>query len=244
MTRFAKESRVIFDLGMNNGDDTDYYLRRGFYVVALEANPSLCEAAEKRFRKAIADESLKILNAAIWDSVGEATFYLNLDNDHWSSLDVGWARRHQSRVREILVKCVTLANLFEKYGVPIYLKIDVEGVDQNILQQLLGKGSLPLYVSVEDCRFGFEFIETLAACGYDGFKLLDQSTVPAMADPANGHSFPPGSSGPFGSDLPGSWLSHSEIVTLYSTTVRDLAGNRLAPRTRWWDIHCTHLASA
>ena len=37
---------------------------------------------------------------------------------------------------------------------------------------------LPLYVSVEDCRFGPRYMEILAGCGYDGFKLLDQSQVP------------------------------------------------------------------
>ena len=42
MRTFAKDSKVIFDLGMHNGDDTAFYLSRGFNVVALEANPALC----------------------------------------------------------------------------------------------------------------------------------------------------------------------------------------------------------
>jgi FkbM family methyltransferase len=132
MTAYAKDSRLIFDLGMNNGDDTAFYLSRGYNVVALDANPALCEAAERRFRTAIDDGRLTLLNAAIWDSEGEAIFYLNLDNDHWSSLDIGWARRDASRVRKIRVNCLMLSRLFEKFGVPLYLKIDVEGVDQSI----------------------------------------------------------------------------------------------------------------
>ena len=28
---------------MNNGDDTDFYLKKGFKVVAVEANGRLCE---------------------------------------------------------------------------------------------------------------------------------------------------------------------------------------------------------
>jgi hypothetical protein len=31
---------LIYDVGMNNGDDTAYYLRRGFRVVAIEPNPA------------------------------------------------------------------------------------------------------------------------------------------------------------------------------------------------------------
>jgi FkbM family methyltransferase len=240
MPRYADDSRLIFDLGMNNGDDTAHYLSQGFDVVALDANPALCETARSRLRTAIEAGHLKILNAAIWEKSGEATFYINLDNDHWSSLDIGWAGRDASRCREISVPCVTLSSLFGEFGVPHYLKIDVEGVDLAVLEQLRSHELLPRYVSVEDCRFGLLFIETLASCGYDGFKLLDQSTVCHMTDRATGCLFPAGSSGPFGKDLPGDWLSHEEMVTLYSSTVRDLEGKRLAPRTQWWDIHCTN----
>ena len=240
MTRYAKDSRLIFDLGMNNGDDTAYYLSRGFDVVALDANPALCAGANARFSAAIDAARLTVINAAIWDKAGETTFYVNLDNDHWSSLDIGWAGRDASRCKEIKVPCVTLSDLFGRFGVPHYLKIDVEGVDDTVLGQLHGQSVLPLYVSVEDCRFGFQYMDTLVSCGYDGFKLLDQSTVTQMTDPATGRVFPAGSSGPFGSDLPGEWLSHEDMVALYSTSVRSPKGDRLAPRSHWWDIHCTN----
>ena len=39
---------LVFDIGMNNGDDTAYYLHRGFRVVAVEADPILCAAATTR----------------------------------------------------------------------------------------------------------------------------------------------------------------------------------------------------
>jgi FkbM family methyltransferase len=240
MTRYVKDSRLVFDLGMNNGDDTAFYLGRGFNVIALDANPTLCETARRRFASAVDEGRLAIVHAAIAAQTGEATFHVNLDNDHWSSLDIGWAGRDASRCRDIRVPCVTLPDLFGEFGVPHYVKIDVEGADQTVLDQLKGTALRPQYVSVEDCRFGFEYMATLAACGYDGFKLLDQSTVGRMTDPATGHVFPVGSSGPFGDDLPGQWLSHADMVSFYSTTVRDRQGNRLAPRTHWWDIHCTH----
>ena len=242
MVAFAHDSRLIFDLGMNNGDDTDFYLRRGFGVVALEANPALCEKARARFAPALAEGRLTVVNAAIWDRPGEATFHVNLDNDHWSSLDVGWAGRDASRCRKIKVRCVTLAELFAEHGVPYYLKIDVEGVDQAVLEQLREAERLPLYVSVEDCRFGPRYMEILAGCGYDGFKLLDQSQVPTLV--GDGRAFPPGASGPFGEDVPGEWLTHADMMALYSTTVRDAQGTRLAPRTHWWDIHCTSIRRA
>ncbi len=54
MTVFADDSRFIIDLGMNNGDDTAFYLAKGYNVVAVEANPHLVAAARVRFAKDIA----------------------------------------------------------------------------------------------------------------------------------------------------------------------------------------------
>jgi FkbM family methyltransferase len=236
---YAADNRLIFDLGMNNGDDTAFYLDRGFKVVAIEANEVLCEKARERFKTALDEGRLHILHAAIAEKEGVASFYINLDNDHWISLDTNWATRDATRTREAQVRCVTLDQLFDEFGVPHYLKIDVEGADEIVFQQLRGRSTLPRYVSVEDCRFGFRYLETLAACGYNGFKLLDQSTVPQIVDRITGRRFPLGSSGPFGEELPGEWLPYGEMTDLYSATVRDRAGNRLAPRSQWWDIHCT-----
>lgn len=244
MTRSPPIDRLVYDLGMNNGDDTGYYLKRGLRVLGIEANPALCQKAEERFADAIAAGRLTVMHAAIWESSGETRFFVNLDNDHWSSIDINWAGRDDSKCREITVRCVTLPELFAMHGVPYYLKIDVEGVDHVVLDQLRTVEDLPAYVSVEDCRFGFDYMRTLDACGYNGFKLLDQSTVDGMVDASIGHTFAQGSSGPLGDNLPGAWLSHEAMVDHYSHTVRDLEGNRLAPRTQWWDIHCTRLQTS
>ena len=209
-------------------------------MLALDANPALCDKARHRFATAIKEQKLTIVNAAIWKQSGETIFHVNLDNDYWSSVDIGWAARDGSRCQDIRVPCTTLASLFDQFGVPHYLKIDVEGADHIVLDQLRTFSVLPLYISIEDCRFGPQYIKTLASYGYNGFKLVDQSTVGGLTDQITGHTFPAGSSGPFGSDLPGSWLSPEEMLSLYHMTVRSAEGDRLAPRSRWWDIHCTY----
>ncbi|SMC94134.1 FkbM family methyltransferase [Rhizobium sp. RU36D] len=233
----TKTRPLIYDLGMNNGDDTEYYLRRGFRVLAIEANPGLCEAARQRFQTQIEAGDLTILHAAIWQHSGETVFFVNVDNDHWSSIDINWAGRDDSRCQEITVRCVTLLELFETYGVPHTLKIDVEGVDLVVLQQLASAEAVPAFLSVEDCRFGFDYLRILAEVGYTNFKLLDQSKVPDMRDDRLGHQFRPGSSGPLGEDIPGGWMDYDTMVELYATTVRDRQGTRIAPRTQWFDIH-------
>jgi FkbM family methyltransferase len=240
MKRFSKKSNLIIDLGMNNGDDTDYYLKTGARVVAVDANPAICEFARNRFETHIQSGSLVILNVAIDenDECVKKPFFINLDNDHWSSLDIGWATREHSRVREVAVDCMSIAKLFADFGVPKYLKVDVEGADEMVLDQLRYLGEIPFYLSVEDCRFGYRYMDKMSALGYNGFKLLDQSEVAGLTDTNLNYLFKKSSSGPFGEGVPGEWLSYADMNLLYSCTVRDHQGNRLAPRTHWWDIHC------
>lgn len=216
---------VVFDLGMNDGADTRHYLKRGFTVVAVEANPFLCDNAYWNFPE-LGEHRLFIVNAAISHNNNPVEFYLS-SNNHWSSTNINWAKRG-----EIIDKCVidgvTLDDLIHRFGIPTYLKVDVEGADELVLNQLLKGGWKPQYVSVEDCRRGFEYFEILTKCGYTKFKLSDQSLVP------------PGTSGPLGDELPGEWLDLNSILKEYTTTVRDLTGERIASRKHWWDIHATY----
>ena len=239
--KFAFSNRLIFDLGMNNGDDAEYYLKRNFKVLAIEANPELCDFVNFRFQQAIKSNNLEIVNAAIAMECGHAKFFVNLANDHWSSMDPVWAGRDGTLFKEITVNTVSLGNLFEKYGIPHYMKVDVEGADNIVLEQLKQQNCLPFYLSIEDCRFGYQYLSALASLGYQGFKLLDQSLVPTLKDKSTGHHFKRGSSGPFGEDVPGSWMSINEIEERYAREVRDKNLVRQASKDHWWDIHCRGL---
>jgi hypothetical protein len=45
--------RLIYDIGMHNGADTEFYLRKGFDVIAIEANPDCVAHVRKRFEAEI-----------------------------------------------------------------------------------------------------------------------------------------------------------------------------------------------
>ena len=53
---------LIYDVGMNNGDDTAYFLHQGYRVLAIEANPVLARQAEGRFEKETREGRLIVLN--------------------------------------------------------------------------------------------------------------------------------------------------------------------------------------
>jgi len=75
----------------------------------------------------------------------------------------------------------TMRKLYEKYGAPEYVKIDIEGADGICLDQLLilTKGSssaarlLPRYLTFE-CN-SLAWIDKAVALGYGYFKLVPQS---------------------------------------------------------------------
>lgn len=62
---------LIFDLGMSEGNDTAYYLQKGFRVVGVEADPEMFAGLRIRFQDEIEKGSLTLLHAAASDTSGE-----------------------------------------------------------------------------------------------------------------------------------------------------------------------------
>ena len=71
------DSHLIYDVGGHLGEDTDFYLKKGFKVVAIEANPVLAEKLRKRFQSNLSDGSLTLIDSAIAEDTGEVDFYIN-----------------------------------------------------------------------------------------------------------------------------------------------------------------------
>ena len=207
---------LVYDLGMNVGENTAYYLDKGFSVLAVEANPALCEQASRRFKF----DDVTILNLAICDDVGEVEFYVNETNNRWGSLHRQWADKGGGPITKIRVPSTTLTNLLKQYGTPHYIKVDIEGADKSVLEQLAACSQKPEYLSVEDCRFGYGYLGLMRQCGYKRFQIVDQTKTPLV----------------FGSDL--TWLGYDAAIDLYSKKVRDRTGKRIAPPNVWFDIHC------
>jgi len=165
------ESDLIIDVGMHNGNDTAYYLRRGYRVVAIEANPTLAEAGRARFQQEIAAGQLALLNVGVAESAGTATFWVCESNSEWSAFDKEIAGRDGVPCHPVEVKCVTFDQILSTYGVPYYLKIDIEGHDIHCLRALRPP-DLPQYVSVES--HSLDYLCLLRSLGYTGFKCLNQ----------------------------------------------------------------------
>jgi FkbM family methyltransferase len=233
------ERGVIYDVGMNSGDDCAYYLRSGRRVVAIEANPALCASVALRFGAEVAAGRLTILNLGVADVPGAATFYVHRTNSVLSTLvpdgeRIGYAATlPASEFTPIQVEMRRLSDIVAFFGPPHYIKIDIEGFDDRCLADLRRRDILPPFISAE--AHTIDTFCHLVAMGYGEFKLAAGETVAQdFADhPISvagggqaGHAFPPHSAGPYGEDLPGPWLGKEAILAHW-----------LNRGDGWFDLH-------
>ncbi len=277
-------SDLIYDVGLFDGDDTAYYLFRGYNVVAIDANPLMIEKAKSRFSKEILAKQLTLLNVGISGTLGTATFWIS-DVPEWSSFDRTIASRDGTAHRSLSVPTVPFSQLLAEHGVPHYLKIDIEGNDRLCVDALRGT-KIPKYISVESECVGdtavlsdeeaVAMLELLRDVGYKRFKLVNQrGLTPVRTNGAAffmrlvnsaahgrlratgfseiavkftdserikkiGFPFSLGSSGPWGDDIPGSWMAFEKAKSTYLRLRRSffLKSNRLY--SFWYDWHATY----
>jgi FkbM family methyltransferase len=259
---------LIYDVGMGNGDDSAYYLSKGFRVVAIEANPSLAERARERFAPQIATGRMVILNVGVREDEGEAEFWICDDQSDWSSFNRALAARAGSPHHAVTVRCRDFGTVLEEYGIPFYCKIDIEGADRLCLRRLLATGARPEFLSIEMCHErGDEDLGTLHELGYNGFKIIDQlrrCTPSERLYRVLSHfglggrvffelinrgvrgrrrdgswRFPVGSSGPFGEATPGRWLQYDDALRVWRYLHEEGEGAGRGIWAEWFDIHAT-----
>lgn len=236
---------LVHDIGMFNGDDSAYYLSCGYRVIAVEANPIVAMAARRRFDKELREQEIVILNCAISDICGPQRFWISEDRPEWSSFGRKVAGRDGVANHSITVKAVRYRDILAEYGVPDYLKIDIECKDIECVNDL-DPGNLPANISVEsecggsEVALGYnEYIATLHRLyekGYRRFKLVNQHhLIPVFPGNCNittfhpsnvarwraqleskcSWCFPQGSSGPWGDKIDSPWMDREVAEDVY-----------------------------
>jgi FkbM family methyltransferase len=224
------QTDLIIDAGMNNGDDTEFYLAKGFRVVAVEANPSLVEQAKQRFASQIAAKRFSIYGVAINHQDGVVEFFEDVKDDGLSSLSHDYAvqnaKARGGQVRRIEVPCLRMERILGECGVPYYMKIDIETADRLCLQALKEYRRRPQYVSFElnlvDFEETFLNLKLLWDLGYRQFKLVNQALhhlIRLPSPPREGSEvdfrFKKRMSGPFGEETPGPWMTIDQTAEKY-----------------------------
>jgi FkbM family methyltransferase len=138
---------LIYDVGLHDAADTAYYLRNGYRVVAIDANPGLVEAAATRFGREVAEGRFIPLNVGIAEGEGTKTFWVSDARTEWSSFDTAIAGR-LGPPRGVEVPLRSFESILAEHGVPLYCKIDIEGNDHLCLAGMR-PDFRPAFVSVE-----------------------------------------------------------------------------------------------
>src|SRR6476620_3678774 len=89
------DEKLIYDVGAHKGEDTEFYLKKGFAVVAIEAIPELCASLEQKFSKFLLEGQLKILNVAVSTTAGPVDFYIDEKVSVWGTLNPDWVARNR-----------------------------------------------------------------------------------------------------------------------------------------------------
>ncbi len=230
-----KHHDLIYDVGLHKGEDAEFYLRKGFRVVAFEADPDLTASSRERLKDFIDNGQLTIIEGAIVGldviKAGHKTvkFYKNCADSVWGTVSSDWAERYArlgTSSSIIEVDAINFADAIREHGVPYFMKIDIEGCDTVCLSALSGFEERPTYISMESDKTSFKNIEReielFSKLGYTSFQAVEQSKIhlsQAPYPPREGkyvaQGFERGSSGLFGSELEGKWKSRHEILRQY-----------------------------
>jgi FkbM family methyltransferase len=244
------DNNLIFDLGFHTGQDTLYYLKKGFNVVAVEANPFLYETGVDKFQEYIKNDQLILINNAVSVSNESINFFIHKNHSDWSSCFKDYINyENENDLTEVNVGGITLEYLVSKFSTPRYIKVDVEGADVIVAEQLTKLSKKPKFISFETSRRDYaKIFSFLFLSGYKKFQLINQEKYNNLklfnlnneGNPID-YVFNLGSSGVFGNDLnPEKWIDYSELLRRYVKFIelRSLDMENLS--LGWIDVHARY----
>jgi FkbM family methyltransferase len=139
--RFVKPGDLVFDVGAHVGDRVAAFRRLGARVVAVEPQPALRTTLKllHGWNRAVIIEPV-----ALGSAEGTVALKLNLDNPTVSTASADFIRaaagapgwEGQAWTTSVTVPMTTLDALIARHGIPAFIKIDVEGLEAEVLAGL------------------------------------------------------------------------------------------------------------
>ena len=144
------DGALVFDVGANVGTMTQVFASVGAKVIAIEPNPDCVRHIELATDR----KTVEVLQAVAGETNGLGVLHVSDRKDKMSSLSAEWRETVSKEnrdytgmwKRELTVPMITLDALIKRYGLPAYIKIDVEGYEEQVLKGLC---QLPTLLSFE-----------------------------------------------------------------------------------------------
>ncbi|PYR35346.1 MAG: FkbM family methyltransferase [Acidobacteria bacterium] len=138
---FVHRGDLVFDVGGHAGNHARAFAALGCRVVVLEPQPDFARVLRAFFHRAPQVEVIEVAAAA---TPGRALLLLSERTPTVSTLVAAW-RNARARDpdfagvqwnRQVEVEVTTLDRVIERFGAPMFVKIDVEGSEAAVLEGL------------------------------------------------------------------------------------------------------------
>ncbi len=222
---------VIYDFGANHGQNLRYFLSKAEKVVAVEANPVLCDIIKGEFASELESGKLVLVNCCLSvDTEGEMVdFYVHTKKPGISQFGKpDEAELHNFKV----IQCISKrpSSIIKENGTPYYVKIDLEFYDRFVLQELFANNIVPELISVEvhekdvyDLLLNRpEYISFNAVSGEKLTELYPEFPSKKMG------TFTLHCAGPFGSEIRSPWLTRPNVNKMFKEI-----------GLGWYDLHAS-----
>jgi FkbM family methyltransferase len=175
--RFIGAGQLAFDIGAHVGDRVGSFRRLGADVVAVEPQP-LCAHAIRAIYAG--DARVAVEQAACGARPGTVWLHVNSSNPTVSTASAGFVRaadgadgwRDQVWDAEVEVGATSLDALVDAYGVPAFVKIDVEGYEDVVLGGLTHPlPALSFEFTTIDREVAVRCLQRLTGLGPYGFDV-------------------------------------------------------------------------
>ena len=177
---------LIFDIGFNVGEFTQtcFNKYKECSVIAVEANPNLCNTVSQHF---FTNYNFSLLNNLASNKKGEEIdFYIShnatgvstastefMENSRFTKGSKHLGENSINWAAPIKVQSTTVDAMIERYGTPDLIKIDVEGYELNVLSGLTQKANDICFEWHEEEKDNlYKILEHLQSLGYEQFGVI------------------------------------------------------------------------
>lgn len=132
-SQFIKRGDLVFDVGVNLGQKTETFLGCGAKVIGIEPNPRCTPTLNRLFGS---NPNFVLVQEAVGAEEGILELHFT-GTDSTASLRADWGeKRAMPNIESMPVPVTTLDRLIDRFGVPAFCKIDVEGFEEEVLKGL------------------------------------------------------------------------------------------------------------
>ena len=158
VTKLLNSGDLFFDIGAHLGSKSKQFLDKDLKAIMVEPLPKCVEQLKITFKN---KDNVEIIQKAVGKKSGKTSLEVNTKMPATSTMAKHWKSGRFSNEKwdqKIIVEMTTLDNLIKIYGVPKYIKIDVEGFELDVLLGLSQKAGI---ISFE---FTSEFLDQTINC--------------------------------------------------------------------------------